>query len=462
LQKLTTEELADIPTCNLAETMHNKWMQASGKRGSDLFVATCDDWVQAFMQMTNYRAYLCGGPSGKGPSKEDLKLKRAMASGDGKKIADALSEMPGAEDVCTRIPHLEGEEVFGSSKRKLDLPIGSEGDSHRPDKVNFSHPRVQIRSATGRVQLGSAVVETNTVLPHTQSVMETDCDTSEWHIARLSHKSRKQCHAIQKYTQAKCKLLIVRHGISTAAPTYRGQKREYKGTAVQTEDFWFCADQIARCVMGPKRSHVLTRPEIPEIWPVLIGTNLSRTEIIEFEEAGFRLQSSIPMSPRRLFTSSRIFEPMLWTHPRPAHAERIPSIRNGKQVRRSSKAPTENHRNQWESARNVTASITGVNFLPYPGLGAIITLLSGAEPNQKVYNITLSNFPSCTCPHYGGMNGTSIGKRGMYINCKHLYYIFRYFCKLDYKTDTFIHAPTLSLDEVKQVLVAAGIIKTCE
>jgi len=40
--------------------------------------------------MTNYRAYLCGGPSRKNPSKKDLKLKRAMASRDGKKIANAL------------------------------------------------------------------------------------------------------------------------------------------------------------------------------------------------------------------------------------------------------------------------------------------------------------------------------------------------------------------------------------
>ena len=56
------------------------------------------------------------------------------------------------------------------------------------------------------------------------------------------------------------------------------------------------------------------------------------------------------------------------------------------------------------------------------------------------------------------MNGIFIGKHGMYINCKHLYYIFCYLCKLDYKNDTFI-APTLSWDEVKQVFVVAGIIK---
>ena len=57
------------------------------------------------------------------------------------------------------------------------------------------------------------------------------------------------------------------------------------------------------------------------------------------------------------------------------------------------------------------------------------------------------------------MTSSAIGRRGMYVNCKHLYYVFRFLCKLDYKVDTFIHAPTLSMDEVQQILVAAGIIK---
>ena len=149
LQNQSVDELADMPSCNLSETIHNKWLQASGKRGTDLYVATCDDWVRAFMQMTNYWVYLRGGLGASGPSHQDLKLKRVVASMDSKRIHDALCSMPGAEEVCTRIPHLEGEEVFGSMKRKADVSIGSEGDSHRPNKVNFSHPRVQLTSTIG-------------------------------------------------------------------------------------------------------------------------------------------------------------------------------------------------------------------------------------------------------------------------------------------------------------------------
>ena len=49
-----------MPTCNLAETVHNKWLQQSGKRGTDSYVATVDDFVRAFMQMVRYYQYLKG------------------------------------------------------------------------------------------------------------------------------------------------------------------------------------------------------------------------------------------------------------------------------------------------------------------------------------------------------------------------------------------------------------------
>ncbi len=39
---------------------------------------------------------------------------------------------------CT--PHLEGEEVFGSTKQHANCPLDANNDFHRPNHVNFSHP----------------------------------------------------------------------------------------------------------------------------------------------------------------------------------------------------------------------------------------------------------------------------------------------------------------------------------
>jgi hypothetical protein len=141
-QGLSLEEMADMPSCNLSETAHNKWLQQFGNRGNDLFAATCNDKIRAVMQMTNYRAYLKGKASGTGPSKQELKLRAARRSGDPKKIEEALIQLSRVEVATTQIPHLEGKEIFGSTKWKLDLPPGDDGDSHRLDKINFSQPQV--------------------------------------------------------------------------------------------------------------------------------------------------------------------------------------------------------------------------------------------------------------------------------------------------------------------------------
>jgi hypothetical protein len=38
-----------MPNCNLAESIHNKWLQASDNKGGDLYVATVDDYIRAFL-----------------------------------------------------------------------------------------------------------------------------------------------------------------------------------------------------------------------------------------------------------------------------------------------------------------------------------------------------------------------------------------------------------------------------
>ena len=187
----------DLPSCNLSETVHNKWLQMSRNRGNNLFDATCDDSIRAWMQMTNYRAYLKGYASGSGSSKGELRLRAARRSGDPKKIAEALNTLPEAEGVGTRVPHLEREETFRSTKRKLDVPIGDAGDSHRSSKMNFSQPCVRTRSTRIVCQPSGHEGEEARTIPsrHVTVAFESDCDTSKWHIARISHKSNAKCQA---------------------------------------------------------------------------------------------------------------------------------------------------------------------------------------------------------------------------------------------------------------------------
>jgi hypothetical protein len=173
--------------------------------------------------MTNYRAYFKDKSSGTGPSRQELKLRAAKHSGDPKKIAEALSQLPGVEVATTPILHLEGEEIFGSTKRKLDLPPGADGDSHRPEKVNFSQPQVQTRSRTAHTEFAGVSVAgaDKDELPHVTTTLESYCDMSQWHIARILHKSSCKCHVQQAATKVKCTAQIAKGSKGTPTPTYR-------------------------------------------------------------------------------------------------------------------------------------------------------------------------------------------------------------------------------------------------
>ena len=114
-------------------------------------------------------------------------------------------------------------------------------------------------------------------------------------------------------------------------------------------DFWFFSDDNHQCVKGTKRRWVLDWPEVPEVWPVLSGTNLNREETLLLLHAGFRLQERPLLSPRRLFNMSGIFSPILYDHPIPKNLDVHPTLRNNKAIRRIANAPTAEQRNKWES-----------------------------------------------------------------------------------------------------------------
>jgi hypothetical protein len=43
----------------------------------------------------------------------------------------------------SKVSHLEGESIYGSAKRKLDLFLGNKNDSHHHDCVNSTMPKVR-------------------------------------------------------------------------------------------------------------------------------------------------------------------------------------------------------------------------------------------------------------------------------------------------------------------------------
>lgn len=131
------------------------------------------------------------------------------------KIVEVVSNYSNNGVLNTHIPHLEGEEIFGSSKQKMDLPLGFDSDSHRPDKVDFSIPRV-VQTRSTRAHLSERILtspfhsENNECMDkrpiqirHANNVFETNCDVAKWHIAHCPTKFAKQCCAFVSNYQEK-------------------------------------------------------------------------------------------------------------------------------------------------------------------------------------------------------------------------------------------------------------------
>jgi hypothetical protein len=165
-------------------------------------------------------------------------------------------------------------------------------------------------------------------------------------------------------------------------------------------------------VKGSKCSWILDWPQVSNVWPVLSGTNLTRHETLHLQDAGFKIHERPSMSPRHMFALSNLFEAPIFDHPGLPNSDIHPTTRNSNFIWQNVNTPMAEHRNKWESARNIKGTVLGVTILPFPSLGTIILLESGVELDKKVYRITISHFPKYTCPDFLNMVVASIGKRG--------------------------------------------------
>jgi hypothetical protein len=94
----------------------------------------------------------------------------------------------------------------------------------------------------------------------------------------------------------KCKALIAKgkNGIPTQ-PKVCVDSQDHK--------FWFCVDDIHRCVEGAVRTSILKHPSLPIAWLMMSCTNFIISEIVCLEEVGFCL-------PKHSFTPKDIFGSM--------------------------------------------------------------------------------------------------------------------------------------------------------
>jgi hypothetical protein len=187
-----------------------------------------------------------------------------------------------------------------------------------------------------------------------------------------------------------------------------------------------------------------------------IGTNFSRQKVLALENVGFQLQQSGALSPsRRLTTITMLPNPRMDFHV-PLNPDAHPASRFGKSMRRNLAPPTVDHKNKWESAGLMNRYyVVGITPILYLEFGVLINIVSKED---ITYRVTIGDMPHCTCFDFNKMSSQSLGNKEKWVYCKHLYYVFRFLCKMNYDSDKFIHAPTYSYNEVMRLLKLAGVV----
>jgi hypothetical protein len=147
----------------------------------------------------------------------------------------------------------------------------------------------------------------------------------------------------------------------------------------------------------------------------------------------------------------------LASFPTPTSTYDCPKTMSGKSIRRNNNAPNTKYANNCASSLTLKGHIHKVTMIPHLGYGCIVTLDSRAPPKVEQYLITIGTFLECSCEYFKDMATKSLGKHGGWTSCKHLYFVFTVISSLKSERDAFIHAPTFSFNEVKQIL-ESGIL----
>ena len=100
-----------------------------------------------------------------------------------KKIAQAMGEFSADARLNSKVPHLEGESIFGLAKRKLNLPPGDDSDSHRHDRVNFTLPKIGYRMTPSQSRQRRGLTKSTSDAPPVVAftrghlpIRESECD----------------------------------------------------------------------------------------------------------------------------------------------------------------------------------------------------------------------------------------------------------------------------------------------
>ena len=120
--------------------------------------------------------------------------------------------------------------------------------------------------------------------------------------------------------------------------------------------------------------------------------------------------------------------------------------------------PLREHLKKMEENQSISCTIMKYVKVPVPGYGVFITICTPSSLDRKeLYEISISDYPSCSCSDFKFMKVRANRKR-KWMPCKHLYFVLQQHFSCT-KGDVFIHCPGWTPNEVKLLLDRATWLK---
>ena len=249
-------------------------------------------------------------------------------------------------------------------------------------------------------------------------------------------------------------------------------------------------------MLGPGAKWIINYPDIPDKWPVRCRTSLMQAEVSSLELGGFVLEDRVelvvpPVGPISDVSPSRDpatiegnsgklprdafgFAPDISLQFAPGHSrlrwvpdlipvnstldgDKRPSMRDGKPFRFVSQ-PSREHLKKMEENRSISCTIMKYVKVPVPRYGVVITICTLGSLNRKeLYEISISDYPSCSCPDFKFMK-VRANRKQKWMPCKHLYFVLQQHFSCT-EGDVFIHCPGWTPNEVKLLVGRATWLK---
>jgi hypothetical protein len=171
-----------------------------------------------------------------------------------------------------------------------------------------------------------------------------------------------------------------------------------------------------------RSKRIIHYPQIPCVWPVKIGTNLIKVEVEAFEAMGFQIDSGEVFDKMHEHFLARYDNTPGGPQPPKGSGNICPKMKDNQPFCFIAD-PSPEQCAKMALAKDIDCKVLKYLKVPPPGYGIVYTVHTpDSIAKQQLYEVTVGDFPACTCIDFISMKASALGKK-KWICCKHLYFI---------------------------------------